>query len=365
MINNLLKKAGVTIVELSMVIGVSAVIALAFQLFLHQSNRLTGSAFRMQNSQSALLSSMIYLMRDMRSAYRYSMGNIMQNGSFEEEDNPSTPRHWDNAVGGNGQYRYTDGEVFNDTRGGLRSLALKSDDNNLVTYSSTTPIKLTKGNAYMVTGWVMKVGPSPAPPTECRITLLDNNDNVLGFSTTTSVGWSRLQFRYPPNGTYVQNSIPANEVHFQLSVDNSDEWAFFDNISLSSIRSVLLSPILNAENTNRIPNPFDVFEPVGFQFVREIDGQAIQFRYRIGTEGSINYLIRERFNSSLSDWEEVSPTRLFMNAELIEFTFDMLLQVPDKANDSPITFTVGLRDAEDKSQTELNLTELEFYALSP
>jgi len=353
---------GFTSTEMVVAVAIFSIIALAFQVFLQQSQMLTSEVYTKQEASSVKLRGLNWIMKDIRSASRTSLGSLVLNGGFEDEENDNTPKYWANTVGGTGQRQYYKGELANDSRSGLKSIGLLSDT-TLVTYEMENYMTFTDGMTYMISGWVLGL----PPLSDARIELIDDGPNILISTQISNAQWQHLSFRYPADGSpYVKDAIHDDLAKIRISANTNTGWILFDDISCTPFNSVLISSTSTGVNVSSLPVSFtDPMEATGFRFTRTEGETTFLYRYRIGFDHYGNFIIREKFDPLSSNWIDSGPSRIFHHLNSLAFVYDPNNQIPSKGKDSPLTMNFGIEDPLKKNKGKWEKTSIHFFPLTP
>jgi len=176
------KKRGVTLVELMVVVALMAIIFIPLvQIFKSFINAWWAGKARM-TVQSEARDAMYWFTKDMKSAYRHGIGNLVRNGGFDSPDSsPQAPTGWDwiPATGG------LPAGVVKISSPSTRGFCIGVSTG--VVYISTITFRLEPSVSYILTGKITNtVCPVTANISIGRIQVTNVSGSEIYASTNTA-----------------------------------------------------------------------------------------------------------------------------------------------------------------------------------
>lgn len=357
---------GFTLPELAIGVLVAGIVIPVVLGILFQVVRLSVKGFAIFMLQDNKILSSDFILKDLRSASRNSVASTLMNGGFEDADG-TNPAYWAAAVGGTGEYTHEDSESNQIVYNGYRSLSLRSQDANSVTYDSTHTIVLNQGGAYWITARIR----SSDSNTSGKVALWDTDGNELASFSTTNTNWHQAGFRYPTTfpDTY-SGGLTNDQVFVRLTVTPPDlagtgQWVYFDDVAVTQIHSVIydqLSTNINIENDKiDTVNP-EAAESTGFKFIRWDGPDPNLYRYRVDIKSFGRYFKRERYDADSDSWVSDGGHRLSNSVQNITITYDETGAIPSSGKKDVVNILVTQTNPADGTDESFTITA---YPLAP
>ncbi|MEW6556502.1 MAG: prepilin-type N-terminal cleavage/methylation domain-containing protein [Elusimicrobiota bacterium] len=272
---------GVTLVELMVVVALLAIIFFPLvQVFKSFSNAWWAGKARM-SVQSDARDAMYWFVKDLKSAYRHSVGNLVSNGRLDSPGSLTTnPDNWDTLAAG----------VVVENSTSTRGVCIGVSQG--VTYSSTYTFQLVNGVRYLLSG---KIRNTDAPLGKGRIEVINISGIPVYASTETdhTSWWEIVTADGSSDGTFLMATTDTDCIIRLSNTGAVGSVAYFEDISVAPKKAVLVEdPDKPAETWAwKIPYTGEMTTGTGYTFLtqQETGGSApslARFRIQYTTDSS-------------------------------------------------------------------------------
>ena len=332
------KISGVTLVELMVVVALMAIIFIPLvQIFKSFTNAWWAGKARM-TVQAEARDAMYWFTKDMKSAYRHGIGNLVRNGGFDspaEGNLNQPPTGWDPLP--------TDGSVVKISSPSTMGFCIGVSQG--ATYSSTFIFNLKSGVRYILTGKITNTN-DPAIPANwsCGRIQVENEAGTVVYASTETKHTNPAPDN-PVWETVTAPSAASTDGTFTVTANvdclvrlyntgDANTIAYFENISVTPKMAVLVGTAGSGE--------WQVASDVGYPFVSEMQTDTgytkYLARYKIEVTADSANAVRNRIwrqkaksdmasFSNDSDWESIDYNHIAEYCDELKIGYD----VPDDA----------------------------------
>jgi|GEM_PF-6567352 len=278
--------------------------------------------------QAEARDAMYWFTKDMKSAYRHTIGNLVRNGGFDSPDNiSSVPTNWEETAGG------LPAGIVKISSPSTRGFCIGVNQGAGIDYSSTFIFRLKKDVRYILSGKIANTQ-NGANWSDGRIsveneigTIFASTDTVLSVHTTS---WEILTANGNGDGTFTVSS----DVDCVIRLTNpgfAGTVAYFENISVAPKMAVLVGTALTGE--------WQVATVEGYPFVSEMQTETgytkylARYKIEVTTDSAnviINRIWRQRAKSADmasftndSNWESIDYNHIAEYCDELKIGYDV------------------------------------------
>ncbi len=324
------KKRGVTLVELMVVVALMAIIFIPLvQIFKSFTNAWWAGKARM-TVQAEARDAMYWFTKDMKSAYRHSIGNMVRNGGFDSPDNiSSVPTGWEETLAGGlpaGVVKISSPS----TRGFCIGVTAGS------TYSSTFIFNLKKDVRYILTGQIADTQDG-ANWSEGRIRVENESGSSFFASTDTvssvhTTSWVILTANSIDNDGTFKVTSDVDCVIRLTNLGPAGTTAYFENISVTPKMAVLVG------TADTAAGEWKVATDAGYPFVSEMQTDTgytkylARYKIEVTTDSANvvrNRIWRQKAGTDLasfsndSDWDPIDYNHIAEYCDELKIGYDV------------------------------------------
>ncbi|MBI5573252.1 MAG: prepilin-type N-terminal cleavage/methylation domain-containing protein [Elusimicrobia bacterium] len=325
------KKRGVTLVELMVVVALMAIIFIPLvQIFKSFTNAWWAGKARM-TVQAEARDSMYWFTKDMKSAYRHGVGNLVRNGGFDSPDNiSSVPTSWEKTAAGG-----LPAGIVKISSPSTRGFCIGVFAN--ATYSSTFIFNLKKDVRYILTGKIADTQDG-ANWSRGEIRVENEAGTSIFASTSTPVvlsahttNWEILTANDGGDGTFTVSSDVDCVIRL-TNLGSAGTTAYFENISVTPKMAVLVG------TADTGLGEWKVATDIGYPFISEMQTETgytkylARYKIEVTTDSANklrNRIWRQKAKTDMasfantSDWESIDYNHIAEYCDELKIGYDV------------------------------------------